>query len=95
MRDLGEALYMINGFHAAATVFFFFVKNRGKSRSVGRFIPHRKAKDRDSLKLARESAENGDDMKTVASKRSVHRTSREISFQKRKRMRAPEIVEAI
>lgn len=34
---------------------FFYVKNRGKGRLAGRFIPRRKAKDRDFLKIAREN----------------------------------------
>ena len=35
---------------------FFYVKNRGKGKLAGRFIPRRKAKDRDFLKIARENA---------------------------------------
>ena len=50
---------------------FFFVKNRGKGRIAGRFIPRRKAKDRDFLKIAREITENGDDVKTVVRKRTA------------------------
>lgn len=41
---------------------FFFVKNRGKGRVAGSFIPRRKTADRDFLKIARETAagqENG------------------------------------
>lgn len=34
---------------------FFYVKSRGKSRVVGRFIPRRKAADRDFLRLAKEN----------------------------------------
>ena len=33
---------------------FFYVKNRGKGSVAGSFIPRRKAKDRDFLKIARE-----------------------------------------
>lgn len=44
---------------------FFYVKSRGKGRLANRFIPRRKAKDRDFLKIAREIAENGDDVKDV------------------------------
>lgn len=55
---------------------FFFVKNRGKGRIVGRFIPRRKAKDRDFLKIAREIAENGDDVKAVVRKRAARRKSK-------------------
>ena len=44
-----------------ATVFsilgFFYVKNRGKGGVAGSFIPRRKAKDRDFLKIARENAQ--------------------------------------
>lgn len=50
---------------------FFFVKNRGKGGIAGRFIPRRKAKDRDFLKIAREIAENGGDVKTVVRKRAA------------------------
>ena len=35
---------------------FFYVKNRGKGKLAARFIPRRKAKDRDFLKIARENA---------------------------------------
>ena len=35
---------------------FFYVKNRGKGKLAGRFIPRRKSKDRDFLKIARENA---------------------------------------
>lgn len=38
---------------------FFYVKNRGKGRLVGRFVPRRKAKDRDFLKIAIEAARTG------------------------------------
>ena len=34
---------------------FFYVKSRGKSRVVGRFIPRRKAADRDFLRMAKEN----------------------------------------
>lgn len=34
---------------------FFYVKNRGKGRLAGRFIPRRKTKDRDFLKIASEN----------------------------------------
>ena len=44
---------------------FFYVKNRGKGGVANRFIPRRKAKDRDFLKIAREISENGDDVKDV------------------------------
>ncbi len=50
---------------------FFFVKNRGKGGIAGRFIPRRKAKDRDFLKIARKIAENGGDVKTVVRKRAA------------------------
>ena len=44
---------------------FFYVKKRGKGGFANRFIPRRKAKDRDFLKIAREISENGDDVKDV------------------------------
>ena len=89
-RDLGIGGYLDIGLidtmqdlivnFIGASVFsvigFFFVKNRGKGRIVGRFIPRRKAKDRDFLKIAREIAENGDDVKAVVRKRAVRRKSK-------------------
>lgn len=44
---------------------FFYVKNRGKNSVAGRFIPRRKAADRDFLKIAREITENGEDVKDI------------------------------
>lgn len=38
---------------------FFYVKNRGKGTLAGRFIPRRKEKDRDFLKIVRETAASG------------------------------------
>ncbi len=55
---------------------FLFVKNRGKGKLVGRFIPRRKAKDRDFLKIAREIAENGDDVRTVVRNRAGRRVEK-------------------
>ena len=89
-RDLGIGGYLDVGLidtmqdlivnFIGASVFsvigFFFVKNRGKGRIVGRFIPRRKAKDRDFLKIAREIAENGDDVKVVVRKRAARRKSK-------------------
>ena len=89
-RDLGIGGYLDVGLidtmqdlivnFIGASVFsvigFFFFKNRGKSRIVGRFIPRRKAKDRDFLKIAREIAENGDDVKAVVRKRAARRKSK-------------------
>ena len=89
-RDLGIGGYLDIGLidtmqdlivnFVGASVFsvigFFFVKNRGKGRIVGRFIPRRKAKDRDFLKIAREIAENGDDVKAVVRKRAARRKSK-------------------
>ena len=51
MQDLivnfiGAAVFSVIG--------FFYVKNRGKGWLAGRFIPRRKAKDRDFLKIAME-----------------------------------------
>lgn len=89
-RDLGIGGYLDVGLidtmqdlivnFIGASVFsvigFFFVKNRGKGRIVGRFIPRRKAKDRDFLKIAREIAEKGDDVKAVVRKRAARRKSK-------------------
>lgn len=89
-RDLGIGGYLDIGLidtmqdlivnFIGASVFsvigFFFVKNRGKGRIVGRFIPRRKAKDRDFLKIARGIAENGDDVKAVVRKRAARRKSK-------------------
>ena len=89
-RDLGIGGYLDVGLidtmqdlivnFIGASVFsvigFFFIKNRGKGRIVGRFIPRRKAKDRDFLKIAREIAENGDDVKAVVRKRAARRKSK-------------------
>lgn len=52
MRDLivnfiGALIFSVFG--------FFYVKSRGKSRVVGRFIPRRKAADRDFLRMAKEN----------------------------------------
>ena len=60
MQDLivnfiGAAVFAVRG--------FFFVKNRGRGRVAGSFIPRRKTADRDFLKIAMETAaeqENGD-----------------------------------
>ena len=38
---------------------FFYVKNRGKGGVAGRFIPRRKAKDRDFLRIVREEELSG------------------------------------
>ena len=53
MQDLivnfiGAAIFSVIG--------FFYVKNRGKGSVAGRFIPRRKAADRDFLKIAREES---------------------------------------
>ena len=50
---------------------FFFVKNRGKGGIAVRFIPRRKAKDRDFLKIAKEITDNGDDVREVIRLKSV------------------------
>ena len=60
MQDLivnfiGAAVFSVLG--------FFFVKNRGRGRVAGSFIPRRKTADRDFLKIARQTdaeQENGD-----------------------------------
>ena len=54
MQDLivnfiGAAVFSVIG--------FFFVKNRGEGKLAGRFIPRRKAKERDFLRLAIEAAQ--------------------------------------
>ena len=54
MQDLivnfiGAAVFSVIG--------FFYVKNRGKGKIVGRFVPRRKAKDRDFLEIAIEAAQ--------------------------------------
>lgn len=51
---------------------FFFVKNRGKGGIAVRFIPRRKAKDRDFLKIAKEITDNGDDVREVIRLKSVN-----------------------
>ena len=60
MQDL-----IVNFIGAAvfSVLVFFFVKNRGRGRVAGSFIPRRKTADRDFLKIAMETAaeqENGD-----------------------------------
>lgn len=56
---------------------FLFVKNRGKGGIAGRFIPRRKAKDRDFLKIAREIAESGYDVKTVVRSNDAQQAEKE------------------
>lgn len=56
---------------------FFFVKNRGKGGIAGRFIPRRKAKDRDFLKIAREITESGYDVKTVVHRNDAQQAGKE------------------
>lgn len=68
MQDL-----IVNFFGAVifSVIGFFYVKNRGKGKLAGRFIPRRKAKDRDFLKIASENtqqekkAENGTGSETA------------------------------
>lgn len=50
---------------------FFFVKNRGKGGIARRFIPRRKAEDRDFLKIARKITENGDDVREVVRRKNA------------------------
>lgn len=50
---------------------FFYVRNRGKGRIARRFIPRRKAKDRDFLKIAREITDSGDDVREVVRRRNA------------------------
>lgn len=56
---------------------FFFVKNRGKGGIAGRFIPRRKARDRDFLKIAREITESGYDVKTVVRRNDAQQEKKE------------------
>ena len=56
---------------------FLFVKNRGKGGIAGRFIPRRKAKDRDFLKIAREITESGCDVKTVVRRNEEQQAEKE------------------
>lgn len=37
---------------------YFYVKNRGKGNFVSRFVPRRKKKDRDFLRIVKENSEN-------------------------------------
>lgn len=58
MQDLivnfiGAAVFSVIG--------FFYVKNRGKGWLAGRFIPRRKAKDRDFLKIAMEEQDRSEE----------------------------------
>lgn len=53
MQDL---IVNFTGAFVFSVIGFFYVKNRGKGKLAGRFIPRRKAKDRDFLKIARENA---------------------------------------
>ena len=53
MQDL---IVNVIGAFVFSVIGFFYVKNRGKGKLAGRFIPRRKAKDRDFLKIARENA---------------------------------------
>ncbi len=46
---------------------FFYVKSRGRGSVAGRFIPRRKSKDRDFLRIAKESAENGEKTEDASS----------------------------
>lgn len=46
---------------------FFYVKSRGRGSVAGRFIPRRKTKDRDFLRIAKESAESGEKTEDASS----------------------------
>ncbi len=50
---------------------FLYVRNRGRGTIAGRFIPRRKAKDRDFLKIAKEITENGDDVRSVVRQKAA------------------------
>ena len=56
---------------------FFYVKNRGKGVFSGCFIPRRKAKDKDFLKIAREIGENGEDVKEIVRQNAARNTASE------------------
>lgn len=56
---------------------FFYVKNRGKGVFAGCFIPRRKAKDKDFLKIAREIGENGEDVKEIVRQNAARNTASE------------------
>ena len=56
---------------------FFYVKNRGKGVFAGCFIPRRKAKDKDFLKIAREIGENGEDVKEMVRQNAARNTASE------------------
>lgn len=56
---------------------FFYVKNRGKGVLAGCFIPRRKAKDKDFLKIAREIGENGEDVKEIVRQNAARNTASE------------------
>ena len=56
---------------------FFYVKNRGKGVFAGCFIPRRKAKDKDFLKIAREIGENGEDVKDIVRQNAARNTASE------------------
>ena len=56
---------------------FFYVKNRGKGVFAGCFIPRRKAKDKDFLKIAREIGENEEDVKEIVRQNAARNTASE------------------
>ena len=56
---------------------FFYVKNRGKGVFAGCFIPRRKEKDKDFLKIAREIGENGEDVKEIVRQNAARNTASE------------------
>ena len=72
---------------------FFYVKNRGKGKLAGRFIPRRKAKDRDFL---RSRGRMPGRMKPRRRERiQERRRRRKVAFHRRKMRKAPRMVQAM
>ena len=49
---------------------YIYVKNRGKGGFVARFVPRRKKKDRDFLRIVKETAENDNSIKHEESEKA-------------------------
>ena len=73
---------------------FFYVKNRGKGVFAGCFIPRRKAKDKDFLKIARMRL-GIQHQKRLPRPDRERSERRQTSFQRRKKRKAPRTVDAI
>ena len=54
---MNDLLFNFVGAVVFSIIGFFYVKSRGKGNMAGRFIPRRKKKDRDFLRIAEEEAE--------------------------------------